>query len=150
MFGYITVWKPELKIKDFYKYKSYYCGLCRTLREKYGGSGQLTLSYDMTFLVLLLTSLYETDTNSSKHRCMVHPGKKLDFLQNRITEYGADMNILLTYYHFLDDWQDEKSMSALLGARALKTKAKKVVDKYPRQSRVICRSLKELSAYEAN
>ena len=28
MFGYITINKPELKIKDFDIYHAYYCGLC--------------------------------------------------------------------------------------------------------------------------
>ena len=55
MFGYVTVCEPELKIKDFRKYRSYYCGLCQTLKEKYGFSGQMTLTYDMTFAILLLT-----------------------------------------------------------------------------------------------
>ena len=62
MFGYVTVCEPELKIKDFRKYRSYYCGLCQTLKEKYGFSGQMTLTYDMTFAILLLTSLYECES----------------------------------------------------------------------------------------
>ena len=33
MFGYITICKPELKVKDYYRYKAYYCGLCHSLRE---------------------------------------------------------------------------------------------------------------------
>ena len=61
MFGYITICKPELKIKDFEKYRGYYCGLCQELKERYGLGGQMTLTYDMTFLILLLTSLYEMD-----------------------------------------------------------------------------------------
>ena len=59
MFGYITVDKPEMKVKDFYRYKAYYCGLCKSLQENYGLKGRVTLSYDVTFLVLVLTSLYE-------------------------------------------------------------------------------------------
>ena len=38
-------------MKDFDLYRSFYCGLCRELREKYGISGQITLSYDMTFVI---------------------------------------------------------------------------------------------------
>ena len=76
MFGYVTAYKPELKMKDFYKYKAYYCGLCKVLREKHGFLGQLTLTYDMTFLVILLHSLYESDMNFEEHRCVVHPAKK--------------------------------------------------------------------------
>ena len=70
MFGYVTAYKPELKMKDFYKYKAYYCGLCKVLREKHGFLGQLTLTYDMTFLVILLHSLYESDMNFEEHRCV--------------------------------------------------------------------------------
>ena len=57
MFGYVVAHKPELKIREFNKYKAYYCGLCKVLRENYGFLGQLTLTYDMTFLVILLSSL---------------------------------------------------------------------------------------------
>ena len=98
MFGYVTASKPELKMKDFYKYKAYYCGLCKVLREKYGFLGQLTLTYDMTFLVILLHSLYESDMSLEEHRCVVHPAKKQKMLYNEITEYAADMNIVLTYF----------------------------------------------------
>ena len=54
MFGYVTVNKPEIKFKDFDVYRSFYCGLCRELRERYGILGQISLTYDMTFVVLLL------------------------------------------------------------------------------------------------
>ena len=57
MFGYVVINKPELKFKEFDVYKSFYCGLCYSLRSRYGFVGQFTLSYDMTFLVMLLTSL---------------------------------------------------------------------------------------------
>ena len=59
MFGYVVINKPELKFKEFDVYKGYYCGLCHCLKERYGITGQVTLTYDMTFLSLLLTSLYE-------------------------------------------------------------------------------------------
>ena len=62
MFGYIIVNKQEMKFKEFDLYNSYYCGFCQELKRRYGKSGQLTLSYDLTFLILLLTSLYEPET----------------------------------------------------------------------------------------
>ena len=108
MFGYVEAKRSELKMREFYKYKAYYCGLCRVLREKYGFLGQITLTYDMTFLVILLTSLYECESKREEHRCLIHPMKKQKMLYNEITEYAADMNIILTYYKLLDDWKDEK------------------------------------------
>ena len=55
MFGYIVVNKPEMKFREFDMYQSYYCGLCKSLKDRYGKRGQMTLSYDMTFVALLLT-----------------------------------------------------------------------------------------------
>ena len=68
MFGYVTICEPELKVKDLKKYRAYYCGLCRVLKEKYGSMGQLTLTYDMTFAVILLSSLYESGTEMEMNR----------------------------------------------------------------------------------
>ena len=148
MFGYITVDKPEMKVKDFYRYKAYYCGLCKSLQENYGLKGRVTLSYDVTFLVLVLTSLYEPKEEKSESRCPVHPIKKIPVLQNEISRYGADMNLLLTYYHFEDDWKDEKSLKGIAGIHFYKKQAKKICKEYPRQSRVICKRLRELAVYE--
>lgn len=149
MFGYVTICEPELKMKDLRKYRAYYCGLCRTLKERHGSIGQLTLTYDMTFAIILLNSLYECPTNESAHRCKVHPVKKQIMLQNEITEYAADMNLLLAYYHMKDDWEDEKKISGLAGTQALRRKAEKVAKQYPRQSKAIERELKALADCEA-
>lgn len=55
LFGYIIVNKPEMKFKEFDLYHAYYCGLCRSLKKCYGMAGQISLSYDMTFLAMLLS-----------------------------------------------------------------------------------------------
>lgn len=150
MFGYVNIYKPELKMKDFYKYKAYYCGLCRTLRERHGPFRQMTLTYDMTFLVILLTSLYESDTVKKQLKCVVHPVKNQDMLFNEITEYASDINIALTYHHFLDDWQDEKSIKGMAGARLLKKDYRKIYKRYPRACQVIEKCLDQLQNYEKN
>ena len=106
MFGYVMANKPEMKIKEFARYKGFYCGLCRTLKKRHGRKGQMTLTYDMTFLVILLSSLYEPATEEAKKRCLVHPAKKQYMLWNEVSDYAADMNILLTHDHFQDDWLD--------------------------------------------
>lgn len=61
MFGYVVINKPELKIKDFDKYQEYYCGLCQSLKQNHGRRGQLTLNYDLNFVGILLSSLYEPE-----------------------------------------------------------------------------------------
>ena len=90
MFGYVITNKPELKIREFARYKGIYCGLCQSLKEQYGRTGQMTLTYDMTFLVLLLSSLYEPSEETKQKRCLVHPAKKQWMIRNEITEYAAE------------------------------------------------------------
>lgn len=148
MFGYVMIDKPELKVREFYRYKAYYCGLCRTLKEVYGFRGRMTLTYDMTFLVLFLTSLYEKDTKELQSHCPLHPVKKIPMLQNEFSEYGAKMNILLAYFNFQDDWKDDKSFSGLTGMRLFRSKAKQICREYPRQAKAVQKQLKLLAACE--
>ena len=42
MFGYIIINKAEMKFKEFDVYQSFYCGICRDLKRKYGACGQLS------------------------------------------------------------------------------------------------------------
>lgn len=148
MFGYVTIYEPELKVKDLKKYKAYYCGLCRALKEDYGFMGQMTLTYDMTFAVILLTSLYESTAEAERHRCKVHPVKKQLMLKNEITSYAAAMNVLLAYYHMEDDWQDERKVSSFLAKSLVRGKAEKIIRQYPRQSSAIRSALEELAQCE--
>ena len=76
MFGYINVNGAQLSEENKKIYQSYYCGLCRKLKEFCGKKGQALLNYDMTFLVVLLTGLYEPDTQTGEFTCMMHPMKK--------------------------------------------------------------------------
>lgn len=148
MFGYVTICEPELKVKDLKKYRGYYCGLCRTLREEYGFMGQMTLTYDMTFAVILLTSLYESSVDTELHRCKVHPVKRQMMLKSEMTSYAAAMNVLLAYYHMKDDWEDERKVTSFLTKGMIRRKAEKIIREYPRQSRVIQDALRELAVCE--
>lgn len=148
MFGYVTINKPELKVKEYDRYHAYYCGLCKKLKEEYGRLGQITLTYDMTFLVILLTSLYEEKPVHEKHRCVVHPVKQQSMLMNSVTKYAADMNIALTYHHLRDDWEDEKSYAGLVGAKVMKKRYEQIAKEYPRQISVIVSSLEKLKECE--
>lgn len=148
MFGYVYANKMELKLRELEQYRAYYCGLCRILREKYSIAGQMTLSYDMTFLVILLTGLYEPESEDGKMRCIPHPVKKHRYIANEYTEYAADMNILLTYYKELDDWDDEKKINGLLASAIFKKNAHKVSLRYSEKASKIEQYLKELREHE--
>ncbi len=148
MFGYVMANKPELKIREFARYKGFYCGLCRTLKKRHGRRGQMTLTYDMTFLVILLSSLYEPATKEERRRCLIHPAKKQYMICNEISEYAADMNVLLTHDHLKDDWEDERKLRGYLGMKAFAGKKRRIAKQYPRQAAVIERSLQRLMELE--
>lgn len=148
MFGYIVVNKPEMKFREFDMYQSYYCGLCKSLGERYGKRGQMTLSYDMTFLALLLSSLYEPETASGYRRCIAHPVQKHFYRQNEFTDYAADMNLLLSYEKCLDDWNDEHKIKKHVMAALLKSRNQKVYERYPKKIDKIFECMDRIHAYE--
>lgn len=148
MFGYVLVDKPELKIREFDVYQSWYCGLCRTLKERSGFFGQMTLTYDMTFLILLLHGLYEPEERCGECRCIAHPTKKHCTRTDEFSEYAADMNLLLMYYKCMDDWNDNKKVTRLGYAKALKGKCRKIEQRYPEKAQAIAATLAKLSQLE--
>ena len=149
MFGYISVNRPELKIREFESYHAYYCGLCRALKRRHGRSGQLTLSYDMTFLALLLSGLYEPEEVQRRFRCAVHPGVRQTSLCTRYTDYAADMNLLLSYFDLLDDWKDEKNVKSRALSKALAGHVARIREQYPRQFSAVRTYVDKLGACEA-
>ena len=59
MFGYIMADEKQLSPEEVARYRKVYCGVCHSLKEQNGQLCRMTLTYDMTFLALLLNSLYE-------------------------------------------------------------------------------------------
>lgn len=148
MFGYLTICRDELKIKDERTYRSWYCGVCEELKKRHGQLSRFTLTYDMTFLALLLQGVYEEKTQQEEKRCLPHPFKKHLTTTGPATAYAADMNVLLGYYDILDDWEDERKPGAFLLCRSLKSTFEKTAAKYPRQTRAIDDYIKALKECE--
>ncbi len=149
MFGYVQIRKPELKIKDYDTYRSFYCGLCSVLKDNYGILGEVTLTYDMTFLIILLSSVYDLSEIKREERCIVHPAKKHKVTITVASEYAAHMNIILSYYHLIDDLNDEDSKKAYVGSKLYTSHFKKAVRRYPKKAELIRRGLNKLSELES-
>lgn len=148
MFGHILANLEDLSDEEKARYRTAYCGLCHTLEERHGFRARLGLSYDLVFLGLLLSSLYEPEETQDARRCIVHPGKKHDYLQNRCIEYAADMTVALTYHKCLDDWQDEKKLYKKCYASMLLSAYNRVTAAWPRQCGTIEKELKKLAELE--
>lgn len=148
MFGYINVNRKELSEDEKKVYQAYYCGLCQTLKGSCGRKGQMLLAYDMTFLEVLLTGLYELESKQTEFTCLMHPTKKQMAYTNAISQYCADMNVLLAYYNFLDDWEDDREYSKKILSTMLKKDYEKIAHLYPRQTKAIELYIAKLNEYE--
>ncbi len=115
MFGYVTVHKEELKIKDYDIYRSFYCGLCKQLKAEYGFSSRLILNYDSVFLALLLSSVLEENTVCASERCMMHPVNRRPVRkQSDCLSYSAGVMLILALLKLSDNIKDDKSIKDLL------------------------------------
>ena len=85
MFGYVIPDRASLCPEAQSRYRSAYCGLCRRIDALHGLRGRFSLSYDLTFLNILLCSLYEGETpaDSGIDRCPIHPGTRCTLAQRR-------------------------------------------------------------------
>lgn len=151
MFGYVTPLKGELKVKDFNRFKCYYCGLCCHIKKQFGNIPRMALNYDMTFLGLLLDGLNPDEVKVSSHICLLHPTqKKIVISENKAISYAAYINISLFYYKLIDDVQDDKSIKSRISALILSPYRKKFPESLVKIDSHIQQHLNDLSILEDN
>lgn len=148
MFGYIYVNQKDLSEESKKQYQAYYCGLCQVLKKSSGVKGQILLNYDMTFLIILLTGLYELQNREKMFVCPLHPGKKKLAYINEASVYASDMNVLLSYYNLVDDWEDDHSLPKYMISQMLKKDYRRIVRKYPRQAQAVETYVRHLDMLE--
>ncbi len=108
MFGYVQMYKPELKMREYEQYRGVYCSLCKQLGRRYGVLLRMGLSYDMTFFALLSMALKPTCVGFHQSRCSYNPMKKcLHCEDSAAMEKAADISALLAYYRAQDTLADE-------------------------------------------
>ena len=149
MFGYVITDYNALSREDQGQYQQYYCGLCRSLEHRFGNISRLTLNNDMTFLLILLSSLYEPEEEKQKGRCLTHPFKRRLYISSEISDYCADMTILLAYQKNMDDRADDGSLRSKAAIAALAKPYSQVKSKYPGKTERIEKAIREIQEYEA-
>lgn len=126
MIGYIKIYKPELKMKDFQIYNAYYCGICKSLGKNYGLIYRNLLNYDSVFLALALDSINAHFSDYEDFRCILHPiKKKIRCTDSMAIDYVTDITVYMTYLKLLDDINDDNSIMAKIGSTAFKSAYKK-------------------------
>lgn len=105
MFGYVRPSEARLSEADKERFAAAYCGLCRTLGERYGLASRFILNYDFAFLAILL---WEGEAPEPLHRgCIAHPaGKRPYFPGNAALELAADYSVILARWQAADALAD--------------------------------------------
>ncbi|MBR5301722.1 MAG: hypothetical protein IKU38_02700 [Clostridia bacterium] len=148
MLGVMMVRKDELKFREYDRYRGYYCGLCRAIGKRCGSVCRMALSFEMTFLAMLHTSLYEPETVCGRHRCLFHPVSRQLMLSNEAIDYAADLSAIISYYDLRDGWEDERRVDRLAASEALRRAAKRAGERLPRQKAAVERYVKLLHEIE--
>lgn len=108
MVGYL---KPDFKgvPKEYKKeYKSFYCGLCKALKRQYNYIGILSLNYEITAFLILLSGLREEKNKVFHGSCTITPFVPvayIDYFQDDLT-CAANLSILISHYEIKDNIQD--------------------------------------------
>ncbi len=120
MFGYVRIFKPELKICEYDAYKGIYCTLCKRLGKRYGTIARFSLSYDFTFVALIHMALADTCAGFRSGRCVYNPLKKCRYCgETAAVDVAADYAMLLLYYKLCDNVADERGFKRF-GAKVLR------------------------------
>ena len=147
MFGFVAANPERLTDEQKIRYKAIYCGVCEELGER-GFTNRMTLTYDLVFLAVFISSVIAEEYNEYEAGCPVHPLKKRKFLRNAYTGYAADMNIALAYHKYLDDWEDDRSYPALMKSKLFSKEIARIEKRYPLQCKAIKECLDELHDIE--
>lgn len=107
MFGYVRADKPYLYMKDDVLYRAMYCGVCKGIGQVCGQSARMGLSYDATFLSVLMHNILGQDVKIEKQHCLTHCIRSRQMADaDELTRQIGAFNTALVYYKYTDDIMD--------------------------------------------
>lgn len=111
MFGYVTVDKPSMRVREYDYYRAAYCGLCHSMGKCTGCLSRMTLSYDMVFFALMREAITCSPASFKKKRCIRHPLVARPVMKaDGELEYAAAVAGLLASKKIDDNVNDEKGI----------------------------------------
>ena len=116
MFGYIRIYKPQLRICEYETYRSVYCTLCRYLGKQLGIPARLLLNYDYTFMAMLMIALSGEKPCFEQGRCVVNPMKKCGHCRTNAEafRYTSALTGIMFYYKLKDSIADSRAGRRML------------------------------------
>ena len=148
MYGYVRPDRSVLSGLDQQRFRAAYCGLCETLRRRYGLPARFAVNFDFTFLAMVLSR----GGCSEWRRCPAHPFHKRPCVcESEAMDAAADYTVILAWWKLKDSVRDEgffrslpSRLALLLLRRAYRT-ASKIRTEFSENTR---RCLEELSRLE--
>lgn len=151
MFGYILPLNGDLKVKELNYFKSYYCGLCYTIKNDFGNIPRLTLNYDMTFISFLLDGLSSNTLDLDKTRCLRHPTKDIILVKSTDSlKYCASLSFLLFNYKLDDNKLDDNDFKSKCFSLLLKPYNTKIPSSLIPINNIMKENLSKINDYEKN
>ncbi len=136
MFGYVTTYKPELKIKEFEAYKGVYCTLCKEMGKEYGLLSRFLLSYDGAFYVIYKMAISKNKICAKQSRCSFNPCKKCMKItcDSDVYKLASTITVILAYFKLVDNLHDSgflKKIFLYLIYPYFSLLKRKAIKKYP-------------------
>lgn len=153
MLGYVRMYKPELKVKEYETYRGLYCTLCKHLGRQYGILSRLILSYDLTFLALIILSVQSVSPSFKGGRCPFNLSKKCNYCTNadEVFNFTSAVSVIMFYYKVKDNIADggffKKVLMYLILPYAA-SRRKKAMKKYEKLDIIISKSMNKQAETE--
>ncbi|MBP5633028.1 MAG: hypothetical protein J6X34_06150 [Clostridia bacterium] len=150
MFGYTKAFVPNLRFREYDKYKAYYCGVCKTMGKLLGQGSRLSLTYEAATLAMLVDYCsFEGEVPLKKGRCSVHPGHSHPYFYGTPgIVYASRVNILLSGLAAEDNVSDKHSFKSRAALTVWKKGVKRAAASYPELYEYIKQNLSELHELE--
>ena len=151
MFGYVRAVPSVLDEGEKQRYEGVYCGLCRTLGDRYGFLARFILNYDFVFLAMLLG-----EEGSGKNLpccpCPIHPWKKKHcWVKSPALDAAADESVILTWWKLRDSLLDggwKERLVSRLACLCLKRAYRRAAERRPEFDSAVQSCLEELHGME--
>ena len=147
MFGYVRADTPYLYIKDDTLYRAMYCGVCKGIADVCGNAARMALSYDITFLSVILHNIKGEDVKIEKQHCLTHCIRSRQMAEvDELTRKLGALNTLLAYYKCSDDIEDGDG--GRFKRLFLKKGFRRAKRKYPEIEKIVRENLVEQAKIE--
>lgn len=153
VFGYLTPYKPEMKILEFECYRGVYCGLCKQLAADYGFVARMFLNYDLVLVSLLADGLSGQAGRPGMQRCIVNPVRRCMLADTDGLRLAADGLVLTVWYKLADDAADEpfaRRLAARLLRFVCRRMHKKAASRQPEIDQVLAEATRSQQQAEAD